>query len=144
MQSTRFGEVIIDEEKIIKFPHGVPAFETHKEWVLLGAEDDEVKWLQSLYDGDTALPVCSPFAVAANYNVRFMEADIAELEFNNAEDLLLLAVLSIPSPKPQDMTVNLRAPIVVNQVNLKAVQAITDNEEYSLWHKVYPPAEENK
>ncbi len=78
------------------FSQGDTGFETHKKWALAGEDDSPIKWLQSLSDGDVALPVVVPQTVKSNYNARLPEGEIALLETTDVADLALLIVLSIP------------------------------------------------
>jgi flagellar assembly factor FliW len=63
--------------------------------------------------------------------------------FQNDEDLLLLNILTVPSDIT-NMTVNLRAPLIINTITRKGCQLIVNNEEYSVKHKVYELIQEMK
>ena len=132
IQTTRFGDFTVNDEDVIRFPKGIPGFETHTRWALAGEDDSPIKWLQSMADGDVALPVVIPQIIKSNYNARLPEGEIAVVEAVTEEDMALLIVLSIPPAAPWDMTANLRAPIVINHKNRLACQVIAENEEYEL------------
>lgn len=134
----RFGEVSYSQEEILFFPRGIPAFETKHEWILIGSDENAVKWLQSLDDGSLALPVTSPDAVQPDYNARIPEDELKLVGSVNPADLALLIVVSIPEAAPWNMTANLRAPILINLKTHKAVQVIALNEEYPIRHVVFP------
>jgi flagellar assembly factor FliW len=132
INTTRFGHFSVNDEDVVRFPKGIPGFETHSEWALAGEEDNPIKWLQSLSDGDVALPVVTPDTVKMNYNARLPQGSISLLESESVEDLALLLVLSIPLGAPWDMTANLRAPVVINHKKRLGCQVIAENEEYDL------------
>ena len=132
IETTRFGKFTVNDEDVIQFPKGIPGFETHKKWAPAGEDDSPIKWLQSMGDGDVALPVVIPQIIKSNYNARLPEGEIAVLEAATVEDMALLIVLSIPPAAPWDMTANLRAPIVINHKNRIACQVIAENEEYDV------------
>lgn len=136
--TSRFGEISYNEEEILFFPRGIPAFENMHSWILAGSEDNAVKWLQSIEDGDLALPVTSPDAVQSDYNARIPEDELKLIGSLNTSDLALLIVLSIPEGAAWNMTANLRAPILINIKTHKAVQVIALNEEYPIRHVVFP------
>ena len=138
IETSRFGSVSYSEEEILFFPRGIPAFESHHDWILAGADDSAVKWLQSLDDGDLALPVTSPDAVQPDYNARIPEDELRLVGSVNPQDLALLIVVSIPDSAPWNMTANLRAPILINLKSHKAVQVIALNEDYPIRHMVFP------
>ena len=137
INTERFGEVTYTSEDVIFFPRGIPAFEDKHNWILAGTDDNAIKWLQSLDDGDLALPVTSPDAIQSDYNARIPEDDLTLVGSVNPADLALLIVVSIPESAPWNMTANLRAPILINLKSHKAVQVIALNEEYPVRHIVF-------
>ncbi len=137
INTERFGEVTYTSEDVIFFPRGIPAFEDKHNWILAGTDDNAIKWLQSLDDGDLALPVTSPDAIQSDYNARIPEDDLTLVGSVNPADLALLIVVSIPEAAPWNMTANLRAPILINLKSHKAVQVIALNEEYPVRHIVF-------
>ena len=138
IKTARFGEVSYNEEDVLFFPRGIPAFESNHKWILAGSDDSAIKWLQNIEDGDLALPVTSPDAVRPDYNARIPEDELKLVGSVNPADLALLIVVSIPRSAPWNMTANLRAPILVNLKTRKAVQVIALNEEYPIRHVIFP------
>ena len=138
IKTSRFGEVSYKQEDLLFFPRGIPAFETMYEWILAGSDDSAIKWLQSINDGDLALPVTSPDAIQPDYNARIPEDELKMIGTVNPADLALLIVVSIPPAAPWNMTANLRAPILINLKTHKAVQVIALNEEYPIRHVIFP------
>jgi len=138
ISSSRFGEITYAEEDVLVFPRGIPAFEGHHNWILAGEEDNAIKWLQNIEDGDLALPVTTPDAVMPDYNAKIPEDELHLVGSTEFADLALLIVVSIPEAAPWDLTANLRAPILVNLKSRRAVQVIVLNEEYPIRHVVFP------
>ena len=134
----RFGEVSYGDEDVLAFPRGIPAFEDRHRWILVGSEDNAIKWLQNLEDPALALPVTTPDAVRPDYNARIPEDELELVGSMDPADLALLIVVSIPEGAPWNMTANLRAPILLNLKTRKAVQVIALNEEYPIRHAVFP------
>lgn len=138
INTSRFGELFYNEEDVIAFPRGIPGFERSHSWALAGEDEDLIKWLQSLDDPDLALPITTPDVVMPDYNARIPDDELEMLgEIESKSDLALLSVVSIPSEFPWEMTVNLRAPILINTRTRKAAQIIVLNEEYPLRHPVF-------
>jgi flagellar assembly factor FliW len=136
--TSRFGEISFAEEDLLLFPRGLPAFEKSHGWVLAGDEDNAIKWLQNIEDGELAVPVTTPDAVMPDYNAKIPEDELDLVGSRDPKDLALLIVVSIPDSTPWNMTANLRAPILVSLKTRKAVQVIALNEEYSIHHAVFP------
>jgi flagellar assembly factor FliW len=136
--SSRFGEISYAEEDVLLFPRGLPAFEKNRSWILAGDEDNAIKWLQNIEDGDLAVPVTTPDAVMSDYNAKIPEDELDLVGSRDPRDLALLIVVSIPESAPWNMTANLRAPILVSLKTRKAIQVIALNEEYPIRHTVFP------
>ena len=67
-----FGEIEIDDSKIIRFPAGIIGFPQMTDFVLVYDEEKgkttPIRWLQSLQETEFALPVMDPLLVATDYN----------------------------------------------------------------------------
>ena len=144
IDTSRFGKVSYNENDVLFFPRGIPAFENNHNWILIGNNTTAVKWLQNIENTSLALPVTSPDAVKSDYNARIPDDDLLLIsdEKNTQKvtqsDLALLIVVSIPENAPWNMSANLRAPILINLKTHKAVQVIALNEEYPIRHIVFP------
>ncbi len=136
INTTKFGEAQIDDEKIIAFDEGLPGMENLKRYVLLSPEDTSpFHWLQALDDPDIALPVLDPSLIMADYSPFFPNEDLEFLHFVNNEDALLFTVAVIPSDL-KAMTTNLQAPILINAKSCRGKQIILGND-YELRHPIY-------
>lgn len=136
LNSSRFGDLEVDEGDVINFPVGIPGFEEKHKWILVGEEDNAIMWLHSADDGSLALPVTTPEAVKSDYNAKIPREALEQIGETDMKDVVLLIVVAIPPGRPWDMTANLRAPIVVNMETRTAAQAISLNEEYDFRHTV--------
>ena len=136
LNSRCFGALAFEEEDVLSFPRGLPAFEEERRWLLLDDGQSSVRWLLSAEDGGPALPVTAPEALMPDYSARIPEDDMELLGASEADrpDLALLIVLCVPEAEPWKMTANLRAPILVNLRTRRAVQVIALNEEYPVHH----------
>ena len=138
LKTRYFGEIPFAEEDVLSFPRGLPAFEEERRWLLLDDGESPIRWLQSINDGGPALPVTAPDVVMPDYNARIPEDDMELVGAQEASDLVLLTVLSVPEVEPWRMTADLRAPILVNIRTRRAVQVIALDEEYSIRHPALP------
>jgi flagellar assembly factor FliW len=136
LTSTRFGELEVDENDVIRFPVGIPGFEDKRNWILVGDEGNAIMWIHSTDDGTLALPVTTPDAVKGDYNAQIPRESLESIGDVREGDVALLIVVTIPPDRPWDMTANLKAPIVVNRAGRVAVQTIALNEDYDFRHPV--------
>ncbi len=127
LRTTRFGSVAIDAEDVLQFPVGVIGFETCRRWVLLGdAQNESVGWLQSVDRPELALPVVSPRRFAPQYRIRVGARQLEGLRLDDSHRVYALLVLSEDQGA---MTVNLRAPILINLNRRLGRQVITTDEQ---------------
>ena len=61
-----FGEVTIDEERIINFPNGIIGFPDLTQFAMIHDEEDgvaSIHWLQSIQEPAFAMPVMDPLII---------------------------------------------------------------------------------
>jgi flagellar assembly factor FliW len=127
IDTSRFGAVQIEADDILLFPHGLIAFEDCRHWVLLSdAENESLGWLQSVSRAEIALPVISPRRFVPGYQVRVARSQLLPLELTQFDQAFLLTVVS---QEDDSLTVNLKAPIVVNLDRRLGRQVITADEQ---------------
>ena len=139
LQTKVFGEVTIEEEKIITFPGGIIGFPELTQFTLLHDEDDgiaTIHWLQSLQEPGFAMPVMDPLFVKEDYNPEIEDELLKVLGEWKQDELLVLVTVSVP-PELEKMTVNLKGPIVINGANRKACQVIVEGDVYNVKFPIY-------
>ena len=141
VNTNAFGKIAIADDKIIRFEHGILGFPDLKEFTLIfnidkGVESN-IKWLQSLDEPNFAMPVVDPSLVIDEYTPMFDKDLLKPLGGNlDPENLMMLVTVTVPKEITQT-TVNLRAPIIVNVEERKAVQLISDDDTYSIKYAIY-------
>ena len=127
VHTTRFGSVAIQADDILLFPQGLFAFARHRHWVLLAdAENDAVGWLQSINDPRVAMAVVSPRRFAPDYRVRVDRKQLVPLQLDDSNRPYVLTLVSQHANK---LTVNLRAPVLVNLDRRLGAQMIVTDEQ---------------
>lgn len=137
-----FGEVTIDESKILIFPKGIIGFSDLTRFTLIynsekGGSDAPIRWLQSLDEPAFAMPVMDPLLVKPDYNPLVSEELLEGIGEITSDNLMVVTTVTIPSDIKK-LTTNLKAPIVINSDNLRACQIILDAEEYQMKFPIYP------
>ena len=113
---TRLGEREVSSDGIIYFPRGLVGLEDKREFALLSVRDDNSPFLlmQCVTDPGLGLLVADPYAFIDGYDVKIENADKKALKMDNIRQLAVLVTVTIPQDKPQDTTLNLQGPIVIN------------------------------
>lgn len=133
-----FGEIEINEEKVLTFDEGIIGFPELNRFMLIHDADDDkktVSWLQSLDEPAFAMPVVDPLAVDPTYNPIVEDELLKSLGEITEEDLIVLVTMTVPKDVKM-ATVNLKAPFVVNSKNLKACQIILEDDRYLVKHPI--------
>lgn len=135
-----FGEIDIEEDKIITFPNGIIGFPELTRFTLIHDEEKGkgagIRWLQSLEEMGFAMPVMDPLVVKDNYNPEVNDELLEPAGNVTPDNMLVLVTVTVPSDITQ-MTVNLRGPIIINADEKKACQIIVDGEDYPVKYPIY-------
>ena len=134
-----FGEVTIDDDKIIDFPNGIVGFPDLVQFTLIHDEEkgrDSIHWLQSIQEPAFAMPVIDPLLVCPDYNPEVEDALLKNIGELQPEETLILVTVTVPKDLTK-MSVNLRGPIVINAAEKKATQVIVDGDEYPVKYPIY-------
>ncbi len=139
LSTKKFGDIEVEDNKIIHFASGIIGFEDKKNFVIFSEEDDSPNslfWIQCVDDGDLALPAIIPFAWYPTYSPDIADEYIESIGELVEEDLEIFNVVVIRS-NIEDMTVNLKAPIVVNNKTMKGMQVIANDDDLEVRHNLY-------
>lgn len=139
-----FGEVNISDEKMIKFPNGIVGFPELVDFALIhDSEQDSnggIRWLQSVQETAFAIPVVDPLTVCDKYNPEVEEELLKSI--GGMDDILVLVTITVPSDLKK-MSVNLKAPIIINVSNQKAAQVILE-QDLPIKYYIYDILKERK
>jgi flagellar assembly factor FliW len=136
--TTRFGNVDIEDTKILVFEEGLPGFAGAQKFVVLPHKlstggDSPFRWLQSVEEPALALPVMNPWLADPNYSPTVPGIALSKLGITDvAVQSRIYAVVTIPRNNPMGATVNLVAPILINKKSRRAIQVILNQERYGL------------
>lgn len=136
VKTTRFDEIDVTDDEVVELPAGLIGFPELKRFVLLDHDTDSpFKWLQSLDDGAIAFVLINPLLFKPNYTVEVSEAEVTDLGLESEEDAVISVIITMPS-NPENMTANLKAPLVFNLKNRKGRQVILNNSDYTTRHNI--------
>lgn len=132
-----FGEVEIEDEKIIHFEHGLFGFEDYKDYTILydveAGEEPFFSWLQCVTEQSLAFPVVNPQRIDPQYDPVLEDALLEPLGEIGEEDLAVLLLATVPKDVKKT-SVNMKAPLIINAGTRTGVQIVAENEEYEIKH----------
>lgn len=142
-----FGDIDLEEDKILTFDNGIMGFEDCKRFAILydNTEGDapSISWLQSLDEESLAIPVINPLLVKPDYNPVVEDALLDPLGELTQENMAILLSVTVP-PDIEKMTANLKAPFIINSDTRKGRQIIVENADYAVKYNVYEAVQKMK
>ena len=112
---SRIGKLSIAPERVLHFPRGLIGFENEREFTLVQIrEDSPFLILQSMNDPRLGLMVADPYSFIQDYDVVVGEAERKMLRIENIRQVLVLVTVTIPPGSPENTTLNLTGPVVIN------------------------------
>ena len=137
--TSRFGELDIEEQRIIHFRDGIPAFEDEHEFIILPYDEDSPYYfMQSLKTPDLAFLMTVPFLFFPNYTFEVDDATIEELNIKSDDKISYYSLVTIPNYSIRYMTANLLAPTILNTTNMQAKQLILEKTDYTTKERLFP------
>ena len=133
IETLRFGEIEIDENRIFNFSLPIIGFNELKKFAIIDINKDGIfKWLQSLEDPSLAFPIVSVFSFNVDYSFDIPDNVVETLKIENVESLLVMNIASIPQDNPKGTTLNLLAPLIFNIEKNLAGQVILTGTGYDI------------
>jgi len=138
IETKLFGTIEADESKLIRFVNGIVGFPELTDFLLIHDSEGNgnIKWLQSVQETAFAMPVMDPLLVMPEYNPVIEDELLKPLDITDFDDILVLVTVTVPK-EIQNMSVNLKAPIIISGETTKANQIIVDNDEYLVKYPIY-------
>ena len=137
IHTVNFGTLEVPEDKVVTFSEGLPGFPQIHRFAIL--EIDELKpfqYLQSLDDPPISLFIINPFLIDPTYEFRLTDSDMEDVHSKNSAELAVYAVATIPD-NPIEATINMMAPIVINDNDRCGKQVILHESKYSVQHSLF-------
>jgi flagellar assembly factor FliW len=132
-ETTRFGEIEIDDGCVIDLPDGLIGFPDLKRVVILDhGPSSPFRWIQSVDRPECAFVVVDPLAFVPDYPLDALRDAIATGE-RRPVDIGVAAITTVP-PAPQPITVNLLAPVVFDAERRSGKQIILEKSAYTTRH----------
>ena len=139
IQTERFGEVDVPDERILSFVEPILGFEESKQYFLLEhAPDSPFHWLQSVQEPELAFVVTNPALFNIPYEITLNDNVLDLLKITTAEEALVFNIVNVPADNPTKMTANLLAPIVINQENGRAMQVVLKDSDFAIKTPLLP------
>jgi flagellar assembly factor FliW len=122
IKTYHFGEVEFAEDKVLTFEDGLFGFEELKKFVFIKPDDSIFYWINSVDNPELAFPM---------FGVRIIDDNYPQEENYEAFGIVVM------NPDPLKITVNLKAPVYINQEAKVGFQKIIDTDQYPVYYNLF-------
>lgn len=122
IQTYQFGEIEFTDDKVITFNSGLFGFEDLKKYLLIKPDDSLFYWLHSIENPSIAFPM---------FSVRLIKEQYPEEDNHEAFGIVIM------NQDPLKITINLKAPVYINQDVKSGFQKIIDSDEYPVYYNLF-------
>ena len=131
-----FGEIDIQEDKIITLESGMIGFPDMQKFTLIFDEMAREKYVDWFgYSASVSPYVLEQLTIKEDYNPSVSEELLKPLGDMKQEDTFVLTTVRVPKDI-QDMSINLKAPIIINMSNNRGAQIIVE-DDLPVRYKIY-------
>ncbi|HEY3242055.1 MAG TPA: flagellar assembly protein FliW [Phycisphaerae bacterium] len=132
VQTSRFGSLDVDEQRLITFPSGILGFPQSKVYALVQTGEESLfYWLQAIDRADLAFVVCDPRLFITDYRTPLRAEEMSLLGLDSSDGAQVFVIVN----KVDDLlTGNLQGPLVVNVKSRVARQLVLSDKRYSTRH----------
>ena len=129
IDSTRFGRLVIDDERVMTFPNGLLGFPDHARYALIQTgEENYFFWLQCVDEPNLAFVVTDPSIFFKDYEAPVREETRTELSVTDPSTVQCFVICN----KVGDwLTGNLLGPLVINVRNRKGSQIVLTDKKWT-------------
>lgn len=131
VKTGQFGDINVEPQHIFTFAEGLLGFEDLHEFVLINDESTSpIRWLISLDNPAIGFPVVSPLFIDTTYT--------AGKDYTDVKRYSTLVVVTL---SPAGMTVNMKAPVVMDIIDQTGKQIILSSDKHSPHHPLGKPSQ---
>ena len=141
LETRDFGQIAVDEDRVITMPAGMPGFPEAQHFIILDREETRpFLWYQCVDDPGLAFVIINPNLFQPDYSLD-LGAILREMSWNSdrEEDLAVYAIVNASEGIPEKITANLIGPLVINTRKKEAAQMVITGSPYSHRQPVFQP-----
>ena len=129
VKTTRFGDVEVENDRVITFTKGLLGFPKYKQYVLIEpGEDGYFWWLQSIETPDLAFVVTDPSLFVLSYQVPIGQEQLRELGLESLNDAQVFVIVN---KRDNVLTGNLQGPLVIHVKNRTGEQLVLSDRRFT-------------
>lgn len=132
IETSRFGTVDVDEERLVEFPKGILGFPNQRRYALIQTGQESCfYWLQSVDRSELAFVVCDPRLFVPDYRVPIKADELEELCLDDPSGAQVFVIVN---KVEETLTGNLQGPLVINCETRVGKQLVLSDRRYTTRH----------
>ena len=137
VESKNFGNISYTNEEVIVFKEGLPGFTKFKQYILVENEDlKPFSLLQSVEKGDISFVIVNPEIFRPNYKAVASVEELKDVCIESTDSARVFSLVTM-SDRKEDVTMNLKAPIIINTEKKLGAQVILKDTDYDIEYKMF-------
>ncbi len=129
VNTSRFGQVEVDDNRVIVFPKGLLGFSNFTRYVLIEpGEEGYFLWLQSTEAPDLAFVVTDPSLFVPTYKVPVKQDQLRELGIQSISNAQVFVIVN---KVDRLLTGNLQGPLVINVATKVGEQLVLSDRRFT-------------
>jgi len=132
IQTSRFGELEVDERRLIRFEKGILGFPDQQRYALIQTgQDSGFYWLQAVDRADLAFVVCDPRLFVPEYRIPVKSEELERLGLSEVDEAQVFVIVN---KIDRVLTGNLQGPLVINVQTRQGKQMVLSDRRYTTRH----------
>ncbi|MCG8482294.1 MAG: flagellar assembly protein FliW [Clostridia bacterium] len=137
IQTKYFGELEVDQAKIITFPKGILGLETFKAYAVFEMLDNpKFRCLQSIEETQVAFILVNPWDFFKDYDIDISDEELKTIQVKSIEQIVVFNIVTFQE-NIMESTANLLAPIIINTDTKEAAQIVLREDQYTTKHPIF-------
>lgn len=132
LNSETYGLLKVNANQIFRLPHGIVGLPEYKEYALIPMEDGPY-YLFHHMKSELSFILVEASAIARDYDFQIDQHTINDLKLAKPEEVALFLIVNIDG---QQVSVNLKAPLLLNPQHLLGCQYVITDKEYPIRHPI--------
>jgi len=122
IQNKQFGEIEYNEDSVLKFKEGILGFEELRNFILITEKDSFFSWLTSVDQPEIIFPL--------------FPIELLQEELNKESNFEPYGIVKLDK-QPENITINLKAPVYIDHSEKLGFQKISESEELPLDYPLF-------
>ncbi len=126
------GSLQVPADAIVHLSDAIWGFPDRLDYALVPGARQGLWWFMSVGEPQVTFVLADPFVAVPNYDLDLGELEKSMLGIKDADDVLALVMVALPSAPTDEVTANFRAPLVINHRTRRGMQIISRDDSHAM------------